>query len=193
MEEENTTNPHVQMEEENTINPHVQMEEENTTNPHVLHNEWLLNSWKEEEEILRDKDMTTKMDHLMHSDTMILVVGLLVMIIVGLVFRTLCLRLSNKNSRKERMRGGLKLLGENMNYVTRAMSNDLDLPNSPKTVMRTYSNYGRTENVKSDIESPAPIRREEFDSIRMQAFSNNLRQECPSISLQVSELDRAER
>lgn len=170
------------------------MDEGNFTNPHTLHNEWLLKSWKEEEDShLENKDMSTKMDHLMHSDTMILVVGLLAMIILGLVFRTLCLRLSNKNNRKERIRGGLKLLGENMNYVTRAMSNDLELPNSPKTVMRTYSNYGRKDNEKLDLESPVPMKREKSDSIRMQAFSNNLRQECPSISLQVSEFERAER
>ena len=64
-------------------------------------------------------DAATKMHHLMHSDTLIVVVSLLVMIILGLVFRSLCLKLSSVNQRKERMRGGLKQIAEHMNYVTK--------------------------------------------------------------------------
>ena len=38
------------------------------------------------------EDASTKMMHLMHSDTMTVVIALIVMICVGLLFRSLCLR-----------------------------------------------------------------------------------------------------
>merc|ERR1719312_865671 len=63
------------------------------------------------------------------------------MIMVGLVFRSLCMKLTSINQRKERVRGGLKQIAESMNYVTRSMSNDLYVLNSPRSVIRTYSNY----------------------------------------------------
>ena len=44
------------------------------------------------------EDAQHKMMHLMHSDTMIVVIALIVMIILGLVFRSCCLRLVIKNS-----------------------------------------------------------------------------------------------
>ena len=66
-----------------------------------------------------EDDAATKMHHLMHSDTIIVVVSLLVMIAVGLVFRSLCMKLTSINQRKERVRGGLKQIAESMNYVTR--------------------------------------------------------------------------
>ena len=66
-----------------------------------------------------EDDAATKMHHLMHSDTIIVVISLVVMIVVGLVFRSLCVKLSSINERKERMRGGLKQMAESMNYVTR--------------------------------------------------------------------------
>merc|ERR1719402_263241 len=62
------------------------------------------------------------------------------MIMVGLVFRSLCMKLTSINQRKKRVRGGLKQIAESMNYVTRSMSNDLDVPDSPRSVLRTYSN-----------------------------------------------------
>jgi len=68
-----------------------------------------------------EDDAATKMHHLMHSDTLIVVVSLVVMIILGLVFRSLCLKLSSVNQRKERMRGGLKQIAEHMNYVTKSV------------------------------------------------------------------------
>ena len=64
-------------------------------------------------------DAATKMHHLMHSDTIIVVVSLIVMIVVGLVFRSLCMKLTSINQRKKRLRGGLKQIAEHMNYVTR--------------------------------------------------------------------------
>ena len=66
-----------------------------------------------------EDDAATKMHHLMHSDTIIVVVSLVVMIVVGLVFRSLCMKLTNINKRKQRVRGGLKQIAESMNYVTR--------------------------------------------------------------------------
>jgi len=87
-----------------------------------------------------DGEAESKMHSLMHSDTIILVVSLMAMIVLGLVFRSLCLKLASINQRKERMRGGLKQMAESMNYVTRAMSNDLELPNNANKVLRTYSN-----------------------------------------------------
>jgi hypothetical protein len=119
-------------------------------------------------------NMADKMDKLINSDTMILVVGLAGMILLGLVFRSLCLRLSSKNSRKELMRGGLKQMAAHMDHVTRAMTNDLELPDSPKAVIRTYSNYGGEAHVheKEDVHN-----REKRDSLRVQAFTNSLKQE----------------
>merc|ERR1711955_90892 len=83
--------------------------------------------------------MSEKLDNLMHSDTMVLVIGLLVMILLGLIFRSMCLRFSRDNSRKKLMREGLKQIAAHMDVVTRSMSNNLEVPDSPRTVMRTYS------------------------------------------------------
>lgn len=58
----------------------------------------------------------------MHSDTIIVVVSLFVMIVLGLVFRKCCMKLSTVNSRKKRIQGGLRQIGEHMNYVTRYFS-----------------------------------------------------------------------
>ena len=68
---------------------------------------------------LSEDDAATKMHHLMHSDTIIVVFSLVFMIVLGLVFRSLCMKLASVNQRKERMRGGLKQIAEHMNYVTR--------------------------------------------------------------------------
>merc|ERR1711997_1200877 len=76
----------------------------------------------------------------MYSDTLIVVISLIIMIIVGLVFRTCCLKLT-----KQRVSGGLRQLADHMNHVTRSMSNDLESPDSPKSVIRTYSNAARRE------------------------------------------------
>jgi len=121
-----------------------------------------------------EDDAATKMHHLMHSDTIIVVVSLVVMIVVGLVFRSLCMKLTNINTRKQRVRGGLKQIAESMNYVTRSMSNDLELPDSPRSVIRTYSNYKR-RGAEGDT-SPAPPRRgeEHNNSLRVAAINNNL-------------------
>merc|ERR1719362_1666481 len=64
----------------------------------------------------------------MYSETLIVVISLITMIIVGLVFRTLCIKLTSLNQRKDRMRGGLKALADHMNHVTKSMSDDLELP-----------------------------------------------------------------
>ena len=66
-----------------------------------------------------EDNAATKMHHLMHSDTIIVVISLVVMIILGLVFRSIFMKLSSINERKERVRGGLKQMAESMNYVTR--------------------------------------------------------------------------
>merc|ERR1712203_181630 len=81
----------------------------------------------------------------MYSDTLIVVISLIIMIIVGLVFRTCCLKLAKQRVTKQRVRGGLRQLADHMNHVTRSMSNDLELPDSPKSVIRTYSNAARRE------------------------------------------------
>ena len=54
------------------------------------------------------EDANTKMMHLIHSDTMTVVVALVVMIIVGLVFRSLCLRCSAGRTRRTNQTKGLK-------------------------------------------------------------------------------------
>jgi len=120
-----------------------------------------------------EDDAATKMHHLMHSDTLIVVVSLVVMIILGLVFRSLCLKLSSVNQRKERMRGGLKQIAEHMNYVTKSMSNDLELPDSPRAVIRTYSNYSRRG--PEDTSPSTPQRGDQHsNSLRVHAMNNNL-------------------
>merc|ERR1712038_1729239 len=81
----------------------------------------------------------------MYSDTLIVVISLIIMIIVGLVFRTCCLKLAKQRVSKQRVRGGLRQLADHMNHVTRSMSNDLESPDSPKSVIRTYSNAARRE------------------------------------------------
>jgi len=125
-----------------------------------------------------DDDVSSKMDHLMRSDTMILVAGMVLMILVGLAFRSICLRLSSKNTRKELVRGGLKEMARHMDHVTRAMSNDLDSPDSPRSVIRTYSNHGGkgppAENESNQI-------RYMRNDLRVQAFTNSLRHDMETM------------
>jgi len=92
------------------------------------------------------------------------------MIVLGLVFRSLCLRLTREKSRKKLVRQGLKQIAAHMDMATRSMSNELELPNSPKTVMRTYSGRSR-------LAEPGPdFSKEKRDSLWEIAFSNNLRE-----------------
>jgi len=121
-------------------------------------------------------DAATKMHHLMHSDTIIVVVSLVVMIVVGLAFRSLCMKLTSVNQRKQRMRGGLKQIAEHMNYVTRSMSNDLELPDSPRAVIRTYSNYSR-KGIGDTSPSPPQRGAEHNNSLRVHAITNSLSKE----------------
>jgi len=131
------------------------------------------------------EDASTKMMHLMHSDTMTVVIALIVMICVGLLFRSLCLRLTRDKTRKERIRGGLKALADHMNSVTRSMSNDPN-PDSPRAVMRTYSSYGRAKpgapmEVEAEISTHKgkypTVRTISRENLRVQAFSNILSKE----------------
>jgi len=132
-----------------------------------------------------EDDAATKMHHLMHSDTIIVVVSLVVMIIVGLVFRSLCMKLASINERKERVRGGLKQIAESMHYVTRSMSNDLELPDSPRAVIRTYSKYkGKDEEASS---SPPKRGDQHSNSLRVHAMNNNLNKvEREELEMQMS-------
>jgi len=139
-----------------------------STNPPVLEHEHDLDKVNT---TLNYGGMGDKLDHLMHSDTMILVVGMLAMIVIALLIRSLCLRLSKDNSRKQLMREGIKQIAGHMDLVTRSMSNDLELPNSPKKVIRTYSGRGRSEETEPDYS------KEKRGSLREIAFSNNLRAE----------------
>jgi len=158
---------------------------------------------EEEHDMYEGEDARHKMMHLMHSDTMIVVIALIVMIILGLVFRSCCLRMTSTKARKERVRGGLKALADHMNSVTKAMSNDLeDHPDSPRAVMRTYSNYGRTKPADAEacegvsVISSSPsflgvqaggghfsggknpnVRAISRENLRVKAFSNVLAQE----------------
>merc|ERR1712007_156051 len=101
----------------------------------------------------------------MHSDTIIVILSLVFMIVLGLVFRSLMNKLTRMKQRKAKMRGGLKQMAESMHHVTKAMSNDLEIPNCPKKVMRTYSNKNRNQE---DMLT---------DNMRKQAIKNNLSQE----------------
>jgi len=138
-----------------------------------------------EHDMYEGEDASTKMMHLMHSDTMTVVIALIVMICVGLLFRSLCLRLTRDKTRKERIRGGLKALADHMNSVTRSMSNDPN-PDSPRAVMRTYSSYGRGKpgapmEAEADISTHKgkypTVRTISRENLRVQAFSNILSKE----------------
>merc|ERR1739842_173145 len=91
----------------------------------------------------------TKMNNFMHSDTIIVILSLVFMIILGLVFRSLMNKLTRMKQRKAKMRGGLKQMAESMQHVTRAMSNDLEILNCPKKVMRTYNM--RKQAIKNNL------------------------------------------
>jgi len=139
-----------------------------------------------EHDMYEGEDASTKMMHLMHSDTMTVVIALIVMICVGLLFRSLCLRLTRDKTRKERIRGGLKALADHMNSVTRSMSNDPN-PDSPKAVMRTYSSYGRggakpggaveEAEISAHKGKYPTVRTMSRENLRVQAFSNILSKE----------------
>jgi len=134
-------------------------------------------------DVYEGEDAGTKMMHLMHSDTMIVVLGLLVMIALGLLVRSLFIRLTSTKTRRQQMQGGLKALADHMNSVTRAMSNDLeDHPNSPKTVIRTYSNMKdarreASDNVGVALGKNPNVRTISRENLRVQAFSNSLAKE----------------
>merc|ERR1719211_866818 len=107
----------------------------------------------------------------MYSDTLIVVISLIIMIIVGLVFRTCCLKLTKQRVSKQRVRGGLRQLADHMNHVTRSMSNDLESPDSPKSVIRTYSNAARREGSVRQH----PHQENTARSLRMLAINNNVK------------------
>merc|ERR1739848_652844 len=106
----------------------------------------------------------------MYSDTLIVVISLIIMIIVGLVFRTCCLKLTKQRVSKERVRGGLRQLADHMHHVTRSMANDLELPDSPKTVIRTYSNAARGPGSAP----PALQQHQHNNSLLVLAINNNI-------------------
>jgi len=146
-------------------------------------NNYLKEHEHEKHDMYEGEDASTKMMHLMHSDTMTVVIALIVMICVGLLFRSLCLRLTRDKTRKERIRGGLKALADHMNSVTRSMSNDPN-PDSPRAVMRTYSSYGRAkpgapveEEISTHKGKYPTVRTMSRENLRVQAFSNILSKE----------------
>jgi hypothetical protein len=149
---------------------------------------------EENRDIYLGEDANTRMTHLMHSDTMIVVAALIAMIVLGLIFRSLCMRLTSKNNRKERIRGGLRAMAENMHVVTKSMCNDLEQEDAAKTVMRTSSNYGRTrpgEKKEGDV-TPSPVRHPDRENWRVQAFSSILAKEEVSrpglVSIEMTEV-----
>merc|ERR1712223_2030775 len=120
----------------------------------------------------------------MYSDTLIVVISLIIMIIVGLVFRTCCLKLA-----KQRVRRGLRQLADHMNHVTRSMSNDLESPDSPKSVIRTYSNAARREG---SVRHHHP-QQDNARSLRVLAINNNYKgaeagQEIEMSDIQVADI-----
>merc|ERR1739848_596922 len=103
----------------------------------------------------------------MYSDTLIVVISLIIMIIVGLVFRTCCLK--------------------HTNHVTRSMSNDLESPDSPKSVIRTYSNAARREG--SVRHHP---HQENTRSLRVLAINNNYKGGEPGQEMEMSDIQVAD-
>merc|ERR1719400_191497 len=117
----------------------------------------------------------------MYSDTLIVVISLIIMIIVGLVFRTCCLKLT-----KQRVRGGLRQLADHMNHVTRSMSNDLESPDSPKSVIRTYSNAARREG------SVRHHQQDNTRSLRVLAINNNYKAGEAGEEMEMSDIQVAD-
>merc|ERR1712141_102344 len=118
----------------------------------------------------------------MYSDTLIVVISLIIMIIVGLVFRSCCLKLT-----QQRVRGGLRQLADHMNHVTRSMSNDLESPDSPKSVIRTYSNAARREG---SVRHHHP--QQNARSLRVLAINNNYKGGEPGQEIEMSDIQVAE-
>ena len=79
------------------------------------------------------------------------------------ILRSCCLKLTQQRITKQRVRGGLRQLADHMNHVTKSMSNDLESPDSPKSVIRTYSNAARREG---------SVRHQDM-SLRVLAINNN--------------------
>merc|ERR1719479_176112 len=122
----------------------------------------------------------------MYSDTLIVVISLIIMIIVGLVFRTCCLKLAKQRVSKQRVRGGLRQLADHMNHVTRSMSNDLESPDSPKSVIRTYSNAARREG------SVRQHDRDNSRSLRVLAINNNYKAGEAGEEMELSDIQVAD-
>merc|ERR1712106_898565 len=78
------------------------------------------------------------------------------------------------------MREGLKQIAGHMDMVTRSMSDDLELPNSPKKVMRTYSRRSSTGDMLPEFN------KEKRDSLRELAFTNNLKTEMEQVENNVN-------
>merc|ERR1739848_964446 len=113
----------------------------------------------------------------MYSDTLIVVI----------VFRTCCLKLAKQRVSKQRVRGGLRQLADHMNHVTRSMSNDLESPDSPKSVIRTYSNAARREG--SVRHHP---HQENTRSLRVLAINNNYKGGEPGQEMEMSDIQVAD-
>ena len=60
-----------------------------------------------------------RLSKLIHSDTMILIGSLLVMILLGLILRSCFLKLARLRERKKRMRGGIRQIATHMDLVTK--------------------------------------------------------------------------
>merc|ERR1719510_342163 len=120
----------------------------------------------------------------MYSDTLIVVISLIIMIIVGLVFRTCCLKLAKQRVSKQRVRGGLRQLADHMNHVT--MSNDLESPDSPKSVIRTYSNAARREG------SVRHHQQDNSRSLRVLAINNNYKAGEAGEEIEMSDIQLAD-
>lgn len=113
---------------------------------------------EDELEVLKDESIKTQLEKLIHSDTLILILALFVMIIVALIFRSLCLKLTVIQERKKKMRGGIRQIATHMDLVTKSMSNDLFIPDSPQSVIRTYSKYnGKSLPLDPDSPPPSPV------------------------------------
>lgn len=87
------------------------------------------------------------------------------------------------------MRGGLRQLADHMNHVTRSMSNDLESPDSPKSVIRTYSNAARREG---SVRHHHP-QQDNARSLRVLAINNNYKgaeagQEIEMSDIQVADI-----
>lgn len=100
---------------------------------------------------------------LLHSDTIILVTSMVVMILLGLVLYQVMAYLTKINNRRTMYQDGLRQIGEQMHVVTRTMSTEptgASANVTPKTPRRQHHHHQQQKRPLADSPSTARVLRE---------------------------------